>query len=723
PPSKFMVNVAEMQNGTLLIKNAEGTVVSPNGAVATGTVLSVVANPNRGYKLGTFLVNAKPANENASIIVTAETTIAATFVKESYPITTSDQQVTYSVAPCSKEFGTIIPKVTATVRDAKNYKLISLLVNGQPVANGSDVQVDGPTNLSAQVTKLTPITLLNEPSTEVTYNGKPQEYAVLTAEGLAGFKVTYDGDENVPTAANTYTVAITRPADDVYADFSATRSFVINKGVPGILAIPFSDKVTGTEVSGSSTVAGKWQTEKPDGTRSAAFALRAATQVIYFVPDDKNLGYVTANAVSSTNATAVTVTIAATTGGTLVLKNGTVAVTNGNTYKGQTFTIEAIPDAGYTVDQHKILVNGVAKTTFTLSGDDVTVTAADVFKAKGASTPTKTDNIFAALTYTGAPLKLDVSGAGLVGDAGKWVLTYQTSTGTSTTLTQVGTGYKVFASYQGDDQYAACAATQIGTVNIEKVVLIPNHVTLPTASAIMTGTTLSTSQLSSGEVKVNGSSIPGMFAWTSAATVINKAGNQAVTFTPTDLANYTALNDLKVYVSLRDVKKHTMTLVKVNTGTAVITDASGAEVKNGELVSEGMQLTVKAAVGSKAIDKVVVTPNVAITTDGLTTTFVTPTTDFTVTVTFKTDGEVTPPTPVVKYAVYVTSVGMGTLKVMNDTKEVKNGEEVTANTELTITATATKGNKLTSLLYNGSTIASGAKKMVTEATTISAVFT
>ena len=81
--------------------------------------------------------------------------------------------------------------VTATETDPKNYRLINLLVNNKPVTNGSEVVVNGPTNISAQVKKLAPLSILNEATTTVTYSGKAYEYAVKTTANLGGFDVKY----------------------------------------------------------------------------------------------------------------------------------------------------------------------------------------------------------------------------------------------------------------------------------------------------------------------------------------------------------------------------------------------------------------------------------------------------------------------------------------------------------------------------------------------------
>ena len=85
---------------------------------------------------------------------------------------------------------------------------------------------------------------------------------------------------------------------------------------------------------------------------------------------------------------------------------------------------------------------------------------------------------------------------------------------------------------------AAITGTGLLNVTAGPVAPTPSITTAPTASAIIYGQTLASSTLSGGAA-----SVPGTFAWTTPGTLPALGTTaQAVTFTPTDLANYSVAN-------------------------------------------------------------------------------------------------------------------------------------------------------------------------------------
>ena len=671
PKNKYLVSVADMTNGALKLKQGE-TAIAPNSSVEKDSYVSIIALPNKGYKLSTLTANGANIKDASGLTVTKETTIAATFEKETYPVSVvAPEGVSINVQSGSKAFETSLGAVTVTETDPDNYRLINLLVNNKPVANGSEVIVNGPTNISAQVKKLAPLSILNDDVTTVTYSGKAQEYAVKTTANLGGFSVKYllnGTKDTIPTGVGTYTVEITRPADDVYAAAKITRTLVIEPGVPGIKAIPFANKAASStsgasgatgDVSGSATVAGKWMDYNPRATR-AANGLRAdnGLETIYFVPDDENLMVVAAmTPADETTASnlAASVKLPTVSNGSIVLMNGDIAVAAGQSvYKGQELTIKLIPDAGYTIDG---TLTGATATsakdvyTLTLAGQhEISVKGDQLFVAKiDLSTREIGSSHNVVKTYTGNPIELKVSDLTLptgfpIDD--KWVISYRKDDNTVTpTNVIVNGGYGIYISRPEDGKYKEfTSSTAIGTLTIDPAKITETCITVPTATAVTSNETLLASSLTGGSVIVDGVSVPGTFSWKDNTEVVSNPGMYKITFTPTDQLNYSIKQvptDLSSYVSLKDASSYAMTLKKVNDGAITITDAAGTTIDQNASsikIAAGMKLSIETAATGTKIDNIVVDPEtkvtLEITGDKQVWSFIAPAQDFTVTVTF-----------------------------------------------------------------------------------------
>lgn len=625
------ISVPAVQNGSLLIKEGT-TIVAPNSSVAKGKTLSVIALPNRGYKVTTLTANNEDIKVSGVYTIgdVDDVTIQVAFEKETYPITVSNtDQVTLSVEGGKLEFGSKIENIQATVKDQKNYKLVSLLVNNKPMENGSTITVEGPVSIAAQVQKLTPVTIQNPTeATEVLYSGNKQEYAVKTAAGLGGFNVAYYSDAACKTVAEpinsgTYYVKITREADAVYAYCEEVRTLKINPAVPGIKNIPFSDKLN--DATGTATVPGTWQNTKPDGREPIATKgfKAAATTTIYFVPDDPNIGYVEANAVASgTNKKSITMT-SNITGGSVVLKNGTIAVTGDTkTYVGQTFSLDLIPAAGYYLDKiGDVTIGGQAYAkgkTFTLKSDGLKsgadpdiVVGSTVFAAQETITPLD-KNQTVTRDFNNQVVNIAASELTLGGDnTVKWDI-YCKSNGVVVSPVNAG-DYDIYVKSAGSEKYKAYAEEKVGTLKINKLTVKSTDVSVPSASAVLTGASLSTSTLSGGLVKVGDLLVPGQFAWKTPTTDVLAAGSQNVTFMPAS-DNFDVSNlYLTSYVSLIDVETQTVTFKKAGaSGSFVVTDATNVtlDTENPVHVQRGMQLTITPTSGTvESISGVTTTTN------------------------------------------------------------------------------------------------------------------
>lgn len=654
--SEALISVASVTNGSLLIREGS-TTVAPNSSVAKGKVLSIIALPNKGYK-----VSALNANSTDISILGAYTikdndetvNIDAAFEKESYPITVSNtENVSLNVTEKSKLYGEIIKDIKATVKDPKNYKLIGLLVNNKPMENGSSVTVEGPVSIAAELQKLAPVNILNPmDAIEVLYSGNRQEYTVKTATGLGNFSVTYYSDvacktETEPVNSGTYYVKIVREADAVYAYCEEYRTLVINPAVPGIKEIPFSDKLGESAVA---TVPGKWQTNKPGDDRKPVTKVGGGTTTIYFVPEDPNIGYVEANAVAS-NATEKSITIQSATGGSVILKNGTVAVTGETkTYVGQEFSLDLVPAKGYYLDKiggvkvgEKSYTKGA---TFTLSNEGLKstediVVGSDVFKAQtDISLPTD-KNI--SRVFNGTVVNITAADLNLTSDNSVIWEIYCKSGNAVTSPVNAGT-YEIYVKCAETEKFKACTETKVGTLVIGKLPVKSTDVSVPSASAVLTGASLSTSTLNGGLVKVGSLTVPGQFRWEDDTKDVGMAAYYNVAFVPSsDNFDVSDLNSLKSYVSLVDVETYTATIkIAGASGSVVVTDATGVtlDISKSVQVQKGMQLTITPTSGTvESISGILTTQNNDVNGKPISWTCIAPGENFTITVTFKAGGD------------------------------------------------------------------------------------
>ncbi len=155
-----------------------------------------------------------------------------------------------------------------------------------------------------------------------------------------------------------------------------------------------------------------------------------------------------------------------------------------------------------------------------LVGESITFTATVAPAVSGNATATGTVTFYDGTKSLGSP----ALGAGGI------------ATLTSTTLA-AGT-HQISVSYSGDSIFAASslAAPLAQQVNSRLPII-----TWPTPPAIVYGTALSGTQLDATAATSTGVNIPGTFAYSPAAGTVLSAGQQTltVTFTPTDLVNYT----------------------------------------------------------------------------------------------------------------------------------------------------------------------------------------
>lgn len=658
---QFAINVNKVTNGSLLLKQGE-TVVAPGSSVKRDEVLTVIAMPDRGYELET-LKQGDTDIVNGSITVTGETTISATFKEKSYPVTVEVPTGARieGVTAGTKEFGSTI-RPNATVTDANNYKLISLVVNNKPISNDTEITVDGPVHVTAQVRELIPIELLNTVDS-VDYDGAAHSFVAKTINGLAGFSYTYSKEN--PTDAGEYGVTVRRPADDIYQAFEGTATLKINPVLPKVEKIPFLSEFKDKDelrVDG-----GTWH----KGRLTKGMLRDVNTYEIYFKPDNSNyteIGNILTVANDQVKAITVTLDNKAT-NGTPLLKIGDLPITDGiTTYEGQVITLEAIPATGYRVDWSKINGLNTENHSVKLGSKDVTITVNPLaFVEK--ETPTANRDITITKPYTGSVPSISVKELSLTPNDSKWRISYQKDGSSAIPVTV--DSYVIMASREEDDQHKA-SEIKAGTLTIGKATIGEKDITLPTATAIRKGNALSLSHLDGGLVKVGGNLVIGTFAWKNPGEVIVESGLQAVEFKPLD-ANYEmGAENLAVYVTLLDEPLRTMTLVSVNSGSVSITDATGASLATGAKVPQGSLIKIAPKDGS-TIESVKVNDAALLATDGVYS-YTVGDKDFTITIT---------------YAVYTPSPD--DVKVMGVSLDITS-KEIAIGESFTLKATVTPSN-------------------------------
>lgn len=211
----------------------DGNAINAGTSVETGTVISVLAVPDLGYKLTSDgIKNNGTSISGGKITVTAAASITAAFEKQTFVVSTEENtNATITIGGTGSESLDKVPygtTLTASVKPNDGYKLLSLVVNGKEIADGGSFTVTAKTEVKAVMRQLATIVIDKTPQTFV-YDGNKKEFVVKTIPaGIGGFTVTYDA---VPQDAagydkKEYQVTITRDADDVYAEVTAEQGTI-----------------------------------------------------------------------------------------------------------------------------------------------------------------------------------------------------------------------------------------------------------------------------------------------------------------------------------------------------------------------------------------------------------------------------------------------------------------------------------------------------------------
>ena len=206
-------------------------------AVPYGTELTIVATPKQGYELTALTANDKDILATKKVVVTENTTIKATFAKETFVVTLDKEGEGVLDATGADDlkavpYGT---KLTITATPAEGYELKALLADGFDILSTKSVEVTGDTRIKAIFRKKTFAVTLTSNEHGTISIVEPVDLDVVAYGTTLTVKATGKNAQCVLTA-------LTANGEDILA----TQSFVV-KGATEVKAT-FVDH-TGVETS------------------------------------------------------------------------------------------------------------------------------------------------------------------------------------------------------------------------------------------------------------------------------------------------------------------------------------------------------------------------------------------------------------------------------------------------------------------------------------------
>ncbi|MDY4552506.1 MAG: hypothetical protein SPD54_11965 [Parabacteroides sp.] len=604
PATEFTVSTSEMKNGKLLLLDANGNSINKGASVKSGTKLTVVAIPDKGYELDGD-IKVGDTKVTSPYTVSANTTFSAAFKLVSYEIKKSTANVSITVKKGESEVTTASmgDELTVDATPATGYKLLSLVVNGKEIPNEGSFTVTDQPNIVANVVEKTKIQF-NDLTQTVVYDGTEKQFVVRSIPaGLTGFTVKYDGSDVLPVnSANNdkkeYIVTIIRAEDSEYAAVSQAAKLIIEAAPAKGFAVPTWDGSTWT---GSGAGSYTEETKEGDGFRNVTFTPEDTNMkpVVFSVAKNTsgltqvsldNAGLRSSFSLRAGEEAALSITSS---GGSVTLWNGTEQITGSSiVYVGQTLTVKGLPNAGKS-NHVNWTINGTASTgkeaTITLRNSSNTIIANFIDK----TIPTLPTLSPATYIYSGSALMPEVETGALTGwnilvKAGELVIDNPTDAGT----------YTVYVTRDEDEEYAAVNQS-IGTYEIKPQGLTSAVLSVMSATAILKGQALSASELTGS------APVAGTFTWAAPATIAEGASAEAtesnpypVVFTSANpnyvVASSVALTQTVPFYAVSADAIRTITITQNNANGTVVVKVNGTEVSNGTQVTEGDQIEVTA---------------------------------------------------------------------------------------------------------------------------------
>lgn len=613
PAATHLVNVSELEHGSVTLLDQDNAPITPGAAVKEGVKVKVIGKADYGYALN--IVNVKGATYNSAdstfTVGTADAEVTVNFKLAKFKVTAATNiSAAGSVSLTKVEDNATVAsgsdvdyqtKLVATVTTNSGYRFKSMTANSSEIKDGDTLVVSGPMTIAANYIGKTKLEI-NTDQQSLVYNKQPRSYEVKVKGGHAakGFQVTYSKNgvslgETLPQDAGTYTVNITRPEDDLYKTVSETATLVINKAGMAVKSVP---TVNGNDVTAELTQDIADIAWNP-GSVSTLSKLRAAAtgtptnnevNVIRFTPKDKNNYEPVDYYIAVGDVEPVTLTTKDT-----YVTNGGLEVTSTEIAKGTKLTLKAIAPEGQRFVKWK-------------EDNDTNIEREVTMNANATYTPVfevlKTLSIKSRLiekSYNGAIQVVSLSE--LFNETGlpenEIVLKYANVDGSSATPVNAGT-YMVNVSFASNDEWK-----EFYDVNI-KLVIKPAKIesfTVPTASELTEGQPLSASILSGGvasTASTNGTTVAGIFEWAEPNKIPGVGDDQSykVKFTSYD-PNYSN-NETNAKVTVKSTGASVITFEQPENGKLKVYTVDKndeqpvkTEIASGTAVAPGTKLIVE----------------------------------------------------------------------------------------------------------------------------------
>lgn len=597
PASTRLVKVdysdANTQNGKVQLFDKDGNIIESGSAVAVDNTVSVVAVPDYGFKAGDLTVTGDGVTLSGSkFTVTSNVgviSIKQKFDKKTFKVTLPTEGTDHAKVAIegSSNLDAVPFDTELTINSASastGYKLISIIVNGKEVAVGGKFKVYADTKVNAVVEKLPEIQFTDIEQT-CTYNENVQAFVVRTVPaGISGITLSYKWNNQIvtdPKNVGTY---------DVYASYVGTDYAGIDKKI-GTLTIEKAEW-TGVAIPEATDVKERidvnqyyWGSTVGDNFQEAYYKLPSELSNNYNDPKfiipqvDKVIEKITLMQETPQKRSIVLKSASSMTFngkyGSIEIYNGPVKVGE-NAYEGQTLTLKAIPEAGYSSipkwkSEGTTVTDNLDGTATVIIAKDAKVTAEFAEKQEASITTGKT----ALRTYNGVAYgsgNAAINLPALIDSKVKgWSLAIRQNGLSVDQPINAGT-YDIVASRQEDEAYAATSIT-IGTLSIAKATPVLTDVK---GSDIIAGQTLRESVLSGT------SNVQGTFSWKNPDTQMNtvNASQKAIAIFKSDDSNYTDKEveaTLNVMAKSESITTRTLTLTVNNpeNGKPVVTTLNG----------------------------------------------------------------------------------------------------------------------------------------------------
>lgn len=581
PASTRLVKVdysdANTQNGKVQLFDKDGNIIESGSAVAVDNTVSVVAVPDYGYKVGELTVTGATHQNNQFKVEANDAAIVVkqVFEKRTFAVTLPTESKDHAevVIDRSSSLSAVPFETELTIKSATasaGYKLISIIVNGKEVAVDSKFKVTADTEVKAVVEKL-PVIQFTDTEQTYTYNGNVQKFVVRTVPAGIDVTLTYKQNESVatPIYVGKYKVYASYSGNDYTLTDEAIGTLIIKKAQYTAVTIPTEKDVKGSKEKANDgeyykesedvnfwTVAYKLSTELSKNYETPKFVIPKADADIAIVTFTIQEEQATMRSSVITQPNVKQLTLIGY-GGSIEVYNGPIKTDEG--FDGQTVTLKAIPNAGYssipTWSGTNVTDNKDGTAKIILGAGTVTAN----FKEKAnIEAPIKTNKNLSS-TYNGVIYGTNTLNlSSLIDSEVKgWSLAIRQNGMSVDQPINAGT-YDIVASRQEDEVYASTTKT-IGTLNIAK------------ATPVLTGVTASEISITQSlkESIISGTSnVPGTYSWVNEQAQLKEGDNTlTVKFTPKDDSNYKETTEtvtLKVNKLSEGVTVRTLSLVVNN---------------------------------------------------------------------------------------------------------------------------------------------------------------